>query len=124
MRIIDGIPESDLIELFLGDQTPLFKKTEMTTWSPSFESHQDIVVYFRYNNEHGVGVYYSNTVKSIVVSLKVKLKKWTKEKQEGWFTIEHQDFLVMDPESPQKVQECIQNYLNSANQGPSAQKNA
>lgn len=115
MRIIDDIPESELIELFLGKYQHRLDKSSMLVFSPSFGSYRNLTVYQRYGKELGIRIYYSNSVKKIRIALKWSDPGTRNLGHDGWYTTERYDVPVADPDGPQKVQEHIRGFLARSN---------
>jgi hypothetical protein len=115
MRIIDGIPEKDLIEFYLGDLVKIMTYRESLAFSPSIGKNTNIGTYEKYTNVQAVRVYYSKTKNVVRVSLKVQAHGM-------WETIKRIDTPAADPRGPEKVQKIIRRYLDFSNRHTSAEK--
>lgn len=116
MRIIDGIPEKELIEFYLGDLVKIMTYHESIAFSPSIGDNTYIGTYERYTNVQGVRVYYSRTANVIRVSLKVQSNGGI------WETIKRIDTPAADPQGPEKVQKIITRYLDFSSRHTWAEK--
>ena len=126
MRIIDDIPESELVKLFLGNMVDEFKQKSQRAWSPSAGKNIKLTVFEYYAPImcRGVRVYYSNTAKAIRISLKELFQREVDSPgvyEDEWETIERVDVPVADPNGPHRVQACIRNWLHLPSRGKQVQ---
>ncbi len=112
MRIFDNIPESEIINIYLGDLITGMVVESKYVYSPSKGSHCYAMLYWKRNLLRMVQVSYTNTAKAIMVRHFEDSDDASKSDSiTRWVKVEQHLVKLNEPDGSKKVQDLVDKWV-------------